>query len=149
MSFRQLDVDQYDPNSPVNVTIDIEPSGITLNDVEKTKTQIKSALQSGDTTRALCLALANPPYGSDDETKSAALMNVLSILTVTRAASIPQIVNDLDATERNVLVKYLYKAMSVPQGQSNSSILLTWLEYTLKETGHASIIKYITDRRTV
>lgn len=70
---------------------------------------------------------------------------------VVRSSDITQIVEQLDGEEQNVLVKYLYKGMGSPLGQShgNGGILLTWFEKTVDITGQGPIIRYMSDRRVV
>lgn len=50
-----------------------------------------------------------------------------------------------------MLIKYLYKAMGSPQGQSQGvgAILLAWYEKTVDITGQGAVVRYMSDRRTV
>ena len=48
-----------------------------------------------------------------------------------------------------MLVKYLYKASGSPKGKTHGAILLNWMERTFALAGQGSIIKHITDRRTI
>lgn len=149
MSFRQIDVDRLDPDSVVNQVPQIAPSGVTLADVQSCEAQVKQLLQSGKGGEALAAALANPPYGSANDVKDAQLKVVLSVLTTVRTSEIQSIVQKLDPTSRVVLVKYLYKAMGVPAGQANGSVLLNWLERAVEYGGQVAVVRHVTDRRTV
>jgi actin related protein 2/3 complex subunit 5 len=59
------------------------------------------------------------------------------------------IIERLSTEEQNVLVKYLYKGMASPLGQShgNGGVLLSWFEKTADIAGQGPIIRYISDRR--
>lgn len=148
-SFRQIDVDRLDPDSVVNQVPEVAPSGVELGDVQALESQVKQLLQSGKGAEALAAALARPPYGSSDQVKDAQLKVVLSVLTTVRASEIAPIVEGLDTTARVVLVKYLYKAMGVPTGQANGSVLLSWLERAVEYGGQVAVVRHITDRRSV
>lgn len=147
--FRKIDIDRLDPDYVVNHIPEVIPSGVTLADAQSVHSTVKQSLQSGNSKSALNAALSKPPYGSDDETKDAMLNAVLQVLVSTPSADIDDLLKSLPAQERVVLVKYLYKAMSTPQGQSNGASLLTWMEKTFDIAGQGAVIRHITDRRTV
>lgn len=148
MSFRSVDIDRLDPDSVVNYVPEVEPSGVTLNDVQQIAAEVRSAVQSGDATRAVKVAVSRPPYGSDETTKEAALAAVLQALVSVRVSDVNGVLKALDTTEKTVLTKYLFKAMSVPEGQKNGAILLQWADRTFAQ-GQGPIIRHITDRRTI
>ncbi len=77
------------------------------------------------------------------------LSTVFDTLKSIKQSQIPELVSDLSTEEHDVLVKYLYKLMSLPQGQQNSGILLAWFDKTIEVTGIGPIIRHLNDRRTV
>lgn len=149
VSFRQVDIDRLDPDSPVNFHPEVIESGVTVQDVHGVAQEVKSALGSGNGAKALKLAVQNPPYGSDEAAKDAALDTILQVLSSMRISEIDAAVKGLDTTEQTVLVKYLYKASSSPKGKANGSILLNWMDRTFAIAGQGALSKYLTDRRTV
>lgn len=148
-SFRQLDVDKLDPDSVVNNFPEVEASGISLSDAESLVSSARSALQSGNTFSALQTLLEAPPYGSDDATKDVATNGVVQVLASARSGDIASLVGKLSSAERNVLMKFLYRAMGTKQGQANGGLLLQWHERIVQASGEAPIIKHLTDRRTI
>lgn len=75
--------------------------------------------------------------------------SVFEILKSTKQSQIGQLVAELSSEEQDVLVKYLYKLMSIPQGQQSSGILLAWLDKVTEVGGNGCIVRYLNDRRTV
>lgn len=76
---------------------------------------------------------------------------MLEVLATIRSNQITSTVEGLSADQRDTLIKYIYKGMGSPLGQAhgNGGILLTWFEKTVEVTGQGSIIRYMSDRRTV
>lgn len=149
VSFRQVDIDRFDPDSPVNNVPVVEDVGVTLEDVRSAGQSIKSSLSSGNGPAALKIALENPPYGASEAIKDAALGNVVLVLSSLRVSEIDAAINTLNSTEKTVLVKYLFKASGSSQGKLHGSALLSWMERAFASAGQGAIIKHMTDRRTV
>lgn len=149
VSFRQVDIDRLDPDSPVNFHPEVIESGVTLQDIQGISHEVKAALGGGNGSKALKIAVKTPPYGSDEAVKDAALEVVLQVLSSMRISEIDAAVKNLNSTEQTVLVKYLYKASSSPKGKQNGAILLNWMDRTFAIAGQGALSKYITDRRTV
>lgn len=91
----------------------------------------------------------DPPYNSDEATKKTYLLAVLEALCQVKTMDIANIVGQLNDSQVDVLVKYLYKGMSVPEGQKQGGILLAWLEKITQTNGVKPIVHFISDRRTV
>ena len=76
---------------------------------------------------------------------------VLDILNSTRTVDIMPAVKALDASERDTLMKYLYRGME--RGRSaapvNCAVLLSWHEKLTHVAGTGSIMRVMTDRRMV
>uniref|UniRef100_A0A060TF04 Actin-related protein 2/3 complex subunit 5 n=1 Tax=Blastobotrys adeninivorans TaxID=409370 RepID=A0A060TF04_BLAAD len=152
VDFRKVDVDALDPDkvvSPEELVPPLPP--VDPQEIEQRGQLIRQQLSKGDYIGALQVALDNPPYGGDERTKETNLRNVLEVLTTIKSSDITQIVDQLTPEDQNVLIKYLYKGMGSPLGQShgNGGILLSWFEKTVDITGQGAIIRYIADRRTV
>lgn len=83
--------------------------------------------------------------------KTLNLQTVLEVLATIRSSAITSTVQALSPEQRDTLIKYIYKGMGSPlgQGHGNGGILLTWFEKTVEVTGQGSIIRYMSDRRTV
>lgn len=149
VSFRQVHIDRFDPDSPVNNVPVVEDHGITLEDVRAAGQSVKSSLSSGNGPAALKVALENPPYGASDTVKEAALSNVMLVLSSLRVSEIDAAINALNSTEKIVLVKYLFKASGSSQGKLHGAAMLSWMERAFAFAGQGAIIKHMTDRRTV
>jgi actin related protein 2/3 complex subunit 5 len=64
------------------------------------------------------------------------------------ATDITSIVKAMNDVQLDTLMKYIYKGMAFPS-QFNSANLLSWHEKTLEVAGVGSIVRVLTDRRTV
>jgi actin related protein 2/3 complex subunit 5 len=151
---------------------------ISTSDVQSLATQIRQLLRGGDNEGALQGALENPPYGADERGKDIHLAIVIEILQSIRQSEmspiLSRIYNSPGGTEAlDVLMKYIYKGMSqtstakstiTPQatgfsqvhsrgggegGGQAMSVLLSWHEKLVEVAGPGSIVRVMTDRRTV
>lgn len=150
--WRRIDIDAYDPESGRLTAADLVPpttGHVTLQDLQPRISQLQSYASSGDIRSAIQLITTDPPYGADEDTKAYYLRAVLGALSQVRQADILKIVQGLDPEQQNVLVKYLYKGMSVPEGQKQGAILLAWFEKLTQVSGIRPIMHYVCDRRTV
>lgn len=148
-SFRKVDIDRLDPDSAVNQLPETVESGLTAQDVQSITREVKSQLAGGHSSEALQTILENPPYGSDEAAKEAALDAVLQVLATVRVSEIDDTVNALTPGQQVVLVKYLFKASGSSKGKAHGTALLSWMERTFAIAGQGAIMKYMTDRRTV
>lgn len=148
-SFRKIDIDRVNPDSPVNQLPEIVESGVTLDDIQALNREVKAQLSSGDGAAALQTSLALPPYGSDKATKDAALATVLQVLSTVRVSEIDGAVQSLSPADQTVLVKYLFKASGSSKGKQHGAAILNWMERTFAIAGQGAIMKHMTDRRTV
>ena len=60
--------------------------------------------------------------------QSTSLATVLSVLNTTRSTDIAKVVQALDPTAQDTLMKYLYKGMQSVEEGGNCSVLLNWHE---------------------
>lgn len=150
--WRRIDIDAFDPESGRLTTQDLVPpyqAQVSLQDIQPKISQLRSLASSGDMKGAIELATSEPPYSGDDATKTQYFQAVLETLTQVRQADISNIVQGLNPSQQDALVKYLYKGMSVPAGQKQGGILLTWFERLTQVAGVRPISHYINDRNTV
>ncbi|EDO15070.1 hypothetical protein Kpol_411p15 [Vanderwaltozyma polyspora DSM 70294] len=150
--WRRIDIDAFDPESGRLTAADLIPPNqaqVTLQELQPKIQQIRSMSTSGDMISAIQLATSDPPYGADDSTKAQYLQAVLEALGQTRQADISNIIKQLSPKQHDVLIKYLYKGMSVPEGQKQGGILLSWFEKLTQEAGVNPVVHYLSDRRTV
>ncbi|RUP44736.1 actin-related protein ARPC5 [Jimgerdemannia flammicorona] len=131
MSFRRIDVDQYDEERFGEEELLAEyDSGRDPREVaaavQSRNVDVRNLLQRGNSTGALAKALEDPPYGRNhDAAKVQNTQTVMEVLNQFRAAEIATAINSLDAAQREVLMKYLYAGLAKPE-QFNSTLLLNW-----------------------
>jgi len=148
-------------------------------EVQSTATQIRQLLRGGDSEGALRGALDTAPYGADARGKELQLAAVIEILQSIRQAEMSPILSRIYKSQGgsealDTLMKYIYKGMSqsapssgkaispqatgFSQMQSRSlgggeggsmSVLLSWHEKVVEIAGLGSIMRVMTDRRTV
>ncbi|QLQ80590.1 hypothetical protein HG537_0D05910 [Torulaspora globosa] len=151
-NWRRIDIDAFDPDSGRLTAQHLIPPNqvlVTLQDIQPKISQLRSLASSGDMISAIQLAVNDPPYGADEITKKTYFHAVLDALTQVRQSDITTIVQQLTSKQQDVLVKYLYKGMSVPEGQKQGGILLSWFERLTQTAGVNPIVHYLSDRQTV
>lgn len=150
--WRRIDIDAYDPESGRLTVDDLKPPYshlLTLQELQPAIQQLRAYAASGDFVSAVQVFTSEPPYSADEQAKSQYFFGVLEVLTQVRQADIANIIKQLDAKQQDVLVKYLYKGMSIPEGQKHGGILLAWFEKLTQASGVNPIVHYLSDRRTV
>ncbi len=65
-----------------------------------------------------------------------------------KSIDIPGILSNLTDPQIDILMKYLYKGLAFPE-YFNSASLLSWHEKALERAGLGSIVRVLTDKRTV
>lgn len=151
-NWRRIDIDAFDPESGRLTAKDLIPpytTTVTPQELQSRVTQLRTLATSGDMGSAIQLATSDPPYSADDNAKAVYFQAVLEALTQVRQSDIANIVKQLSSQQQDVLVKYLYKGMSVPEGQKQGGILLAWFEKLTQSAGVNPIVHYLSDRRTV
>ncbi|ORZ03212.1 actin-related protein 2/3 complex subunit 5 [Syncephalastrum racemosum] len=146
MSFRRIDIDQYDEDAYTEDEILSEfESGLTPDQAEAASqtrsTDVRNLLTKGDMNGALLRALEDPPYGRNmDQAKSVSTHTVLDTLNVFRANDIATAIKSLGPDQRDLLMKYLYAGMAKPE-QYNSGLT--------EVAGTGCIVRVMSDKRTV
>ena len=110
---------------------------------------VDSCLRSGKAADAARRALEAPPFASKvpatKERSAAAAQRALLALTARGEAETVAFIDSLDSTAADVLMKYLYKALSRPEG---SAALLSLHGKLVERHGLGAIVRAIVDRRT-
>ncbi|KAI5805540.1 actin-related protein 2/3 complex subunit 5 [Peziza echinospora] len=155
-NYRLIDIDALDPDTqfPQELLHPAVPA-VSTADVQAIATQCRQYLQRGDNDSALRIALENVPYGGDEAAKDLHLQTLLEILSSIKSVDMAgTLLRIADRTELlDVLMKYLYKGMKDASAGSGSggkmSVLLSWHEKVVDVAGEGSIVRVMTDRRTV
>ncbi|KJE93179.1 hypothetical protein CAOG_004005 [Capsaspora owczarzaki ATCC 30864] len=169
-AYRKVNVDAYDEDNYEDESQAVDNAAqVNARDAE-----VKKLLTGGNTEGALKAALADPPLDAKDQSLKAratlhflvmrlkthdalgrdkSVASVLSVLTATKTADIAKIVGNLNPEQIDVLMKYVYRGMNVDGKSKNdenqSGILLAWHAAVFAVGGHGSIIRVITDRRSL
>ncbi|XP_004347830.1 hypothetical protein CAOG_04005 [Capsaspora owczarzaki ATCC 30864] len=149
-AYRKVNVDAYDEDNYEDESQAVDNAAqVNARDAE-----VKKLLTGGNTEGALKAALADPPLDAKDQSlKDKSVASVLSVLTATKTADIAKIVGNLNPEQIDVLMKYVYRGMNVDGKSKNdenqSGILLAWHAAVFAVGGHGSIIRVITDRRSL
>ncbi|CAM0136507.1 arp2/3 complex subunit [Umbelopsis sp. WA50703] len=154
MAFRRIDIDQYDEDiyTEDEILADAE-SGRSVQEIESLvdsrATDVRNLLTRGNINDALTKSLEDPPYGHQlQNAKAKNIKTVIDVLNQFRSTDIPTAIKGLDVDQQDVLMKYLYAALSKPE-QFNSGMLLSWHEKLTEVAGTGSIVRVMTDKRTV
>ncbi|KAI8351163.1 actin-related protein 2/3 complex subunit 5 [Blakeslea trispora] len=133
MSWRKIDIDQYDEDAYTEDEILAEfEAGISPEQVisssQTRSVDVRNLLTKGDLNTALVRALEEPPYGRNlDTAKAESTKTVTEVLNLFRASDISQVVKSLNCDQQDILMKYLYAEVA----------------------GTGSIVRVMTDKRTV
>ncbi|TFK37551.1 actin-related protein ARPC5 [Crucibulum laeve] len=153
-AFRKIDIDIYDEDTLQESELyDADPRdpAQVLDDAKQRQAAVRSSLAKGDIGEALSITLDNAPYGPGvDAAKEITLQTLLTILNSTKSTEITGIIKTLSQDSQDTLMKYLYKGMGMPGwGDISGSVLLGWHEKLTEVAGTGSIVRAMTDRRTV
>lgn len=85
----------------------------------------------------------SPPF---DQTQN--LQTVMDALQTAKANDVAATVKSLSVDEIDVLMKYLYRGMAAPE-KFNAGALLQWHEKAVEAGGLGTIVRVLTDRKTV
>ncbi|KAJ2844346.1 arp2/3 complex subunit [Coemansia brasiliensis] len=117
--------------------------------VDQKAAAVRAAITRGNSIEALERALADPPYGRGMEAAQAANAQLVSeILMATRTQDIASVVSNISEDARDVLLKYIYHGLARP-AEFNCGVLLSWHERVTESGGLGSIVRVMSDRRTV
>jgi len=141
--FRKVNVDDFDEN---RFRDDEQTDDVVTGPDEA---EVNQYLLQKKNTDALHAVLRNPPIGSKNQaTKDKAFALVLRVLSSFKSSEVENAVKKLDKETIDILMKYLYKGFLTPTEKS-SAILLTWHEKAVSCGGLGSIVRVLTDRKSV
>ncbi|XP_067057831.1 actin-related protein 2/3 complex subunit 5-C-like [Acropora muricata] len=141
--FRGVDIDELDENKFQDEGE--EDSGQSGPD----EAEVNNLLLQKKNAEALKTVLTNAPIMSKNQAnKDKAFALIMRVLTAVKATEIEKAVNTLDKNGQDVLMKYIYRGFAEPSDGS-SAVLLTWHEKVLAVGGLGSIVRVLTDRKTV
>ncbi|KAJ2883796.1 arp2/3 complex subunit [Coemansia aciculifera] len=153
MAHRKLDIDGFDTEQQrmaeqmqyLSTKSDAEVASM----VDQKAASVRAAITRGSSVEALEKALADPPYGYGlDAAQSANAQLVSEVLMATRAQDITSVVSSLADDSRDVLLKYIYHGLARPAG-FNCGVLLSWHERVVEAGGLGSIVRVMSDRKTI
>ncbi|KAI8321649.1 ARP2/3 complex 16 kDa subunit (p16-Arc) [Martensiomyces pterosporus] len=153
MAHRKLDIDALDAENQ-QITqqmqyLSTKTSAEVASSVDQKAAAVRAAITRGSSLEALEKALADPPYGHGMEPAQAANAQLVSeVLAATRTQDIPSIVSSLSDDDRDVLLKYVYHGLAHP-AEFNCGVLLSWHERVVEAGGLGSIVRVMSDRKTV
>ncbi|KAJ1965044.1 arp2/3 complex subunit [Dipsacomyces acuminosporus] len=153
MAHRKLDIDALDAEHQ-QITqqmqyLSTKTSDEVASSVSQKSAAVRAAITRGNSVEALEKALADPPYGHGMEPAQAANAQLVSeVLAATRTQDIPSIVSSLSDDNRDILLKYIYHGLARP-AEFNCGVLLSWHERVVESGGLGSIVRVMSDRKTV
>ena len=121
-----------------------------MNTIGERQQVVNHFLRSMKKFEALKTSLQDPPVASKSQSvKNANGACVLSALNALAEAEIAAVVEKLDDDEKDVLMKYVYKFMNDGVERGNYGILLRLHALLVKKCGIGSIVRVMSDRKTV
>ncbi|KAJ3186531.1 hypothetical protein HDU85_007351 [Gaertneriomyces sp. JEL0708] len=154
MSHRKVDVDQFDDEDAFvdenQTATDYTADSAQIQAAVTTRAaEVRSALSRSDVNGAIQRALEDPPAGRVTQNiKDQNADTVMEAIAAARSTDIPNILKGLNPQQLDTLIKYIYRGMASPE-QYNSAVLLAWHEKATEIGGLGSIVRVLTDRRTV
>ena len=116
--------------------------------VSQMDSEVRTMISQGRKEEAIKAAVANPPLTGEEESKRRAFASVMNAVTSFKTSEIADCVAQLDNSECDVLMKYVYRGMADPH-DSYSAHLLVWHGAIVKKSGLGSISRVLTDRQHV
>merc|ERR1711990_44361 len=140
--FRKINIEQYDEDFYVDDVI-------TQDNCSPPDTNIiNNLLSSGKQQDALKAALSsNPASSTNQKVKDDATETVIRVLTAHKTSQISPSLKTLNEEEKDLLMQYIYKAMSMGKYGSVCASLLTWHTTLAALSGTGCILRVLTDRR--
>jgi len=145
--FRTLDVDLYSEDIYKEDSQSQTPDQNPLADANDSV--VESLLASGKAEEALNHILHNSPGSvKDPRARDAHLAVSLRVLLSFKTSQIEAAVEGLDNESRDILMKMIYRGFEVPY-EGSSAQLLVWHEKVFAVSGVGSIVRVMTDKKTV
>eukprot|EP00927_Polykrikos_kofoidii_P038484 TRINITY_DN32846_c0_g1_i1.p1 TRINITY_DN32846_c0_g1~~TRINITY_DN32846_c0_g1_i1.p1 ORF type:complete len:132 (+),score=25.15 TRINITY_DN32846_c0_g1_i1:83-478(+) len=109
--------------------------------VRKNAIAVEGLIAKKSWQEALELALQEPPYTADAESKNIAARTVVKALTAFKEADIKAAVQALGDEENLLLMKYLYKAWGMGLPARANAQMLTWHTMLVDHCGEALVVR--------
>lgn len=143
--FRTLDVDQYSEDIYKEDSDVPDPNHLT----DANDSLVESLLSSGKASEALHHILHNNARSiKDPKARDTNLAVSMKVLTSFKTSQIEAAVAGLDNESRDLLMKIIYRGFEVPF-EGSSAQLLVWHEKVYAVAGVGSIVRVMTDKKTV
>lgn len=141
-NFRKVNVDDLDEDRFQ------DDAAETQETVGPSEGAVQELLNGKKNTDALKLVLKDPPYNAGAKEKSRLLALLLRVLSQYKSNDVEGTVKQLSPEELDILLKFIYKGFSEPSDSSCGS-LLSWHEKVVSVGGVGSIMRVLTDRKSV
>ncbi|KAF0682865.1 Aste57867_25052 [Aphanomyces stellatus] len=116
-------------------------------DVRARATRVQQLTMQKKFVEAVAASLENPPVNAtSDNIKNANAQTVFAALQACSKADVSNVVQALTPELEDVLMKYLYRGLSIPQ---NNALLLEWHGHLVTKAGNGCIVRALTDRKLV
>ncbi|KAM9988278.1 hypothetical protein ACTFIZ_003648 [Dictyostelium cf. discoideum] len=116
-------------------------------DIANREKEVTKALNAGKPQDALNVALADPPvYTKTGAIKDQNATIVLNLLGSFKDKDVETSVETLNDDQLDILMKYVYRGLATGE---NSPIFFKWHECVLKKGGAGTIIRVISEKKTV
>ena len=147
--FRTLDVDKYSEDIYKEEQEVPETPGSVQELGDNNDSLIESLLAAGKATEALSHVLATTGLGiKSKETRDASLGAAMRVMIAIKTSQIESAVAELDNENRDILMKVIYRGFENPS-EGSSGHLLVWHEKVFAVSGVGSIVRVMTDKKTV
>jgi len=121
--------------------------GQIRSEIQAMSNEVSSLLSSNNASRAIGVAIRDPPFETKDSSLKDEAYDVVSrVLEAISEAQIKDIVTGLELEDCDVLMKYVYREMD---NQRNCSAMLKWHAFLVDRAGIGSVVRAMTDRKTV
>ena len=145
--FRTLDVDLYSEDIYKEDKDSEVPDQNPL--IDANDSVVESFLSSGKNLEALTHVLSNNSLSiKDPRARDVNLAVTLKVLLSFKTSQIEAAVAGLDNENRDLLMKIIYRGFEIPF-EGSSAQLLVWHEKVYAVAGVGSIVRVMTDKKTV
>ena len=147
--FRTLDVDKYSEDIYKDEQDVAETPGNVKEVGDIADTLVESLLAEGKAGEALSRVLTTTGLGiKNRETREANLGAAMRVMMSIKTSQIEGAVAELDNENRDILMKIIYRGFENPS-EGSSGQLLVWHEKVFAVSGVGSIVRVMTDKKTV
>lgn len=147
--FRTLDVDNYSEDIYKDDHDVAETPGPVAEVGDIADTLVESLLAEGKVGEALSRVLSTTGLGiKNKETREANLGVAMRVMMAIKTSQIEGAVAELDNENRDILMKIIYRGFENPS-EGSSGQLLVWHEKVFAVSGVGSIVRVMTDKKTI